>query len=85
MGDREITSVATATESIKNSKAVFVITDMENLADIKGYIYYVSKSESTYPELLSVFKQIGESGERAMLIGSYNNGGAIGVQYEIQQ
>ena len=39
-------------------------------------------NNSSFSELLEVDKKIQKDGYQTMLIGSYENGGAIGVQYE---
>ena len=64
---------------------MFVVTDMSDISDIKGYIFAVSMNDSSFAELLDVDREIQKDGQQTMLIGSYENGGAIGVQYELSQ
>ena len=82
--DKPVVSVNDATGSLKNEKAVFVITDMNDYVDIMGYVAYISKSRKTYKRMLDIFRNIGAEGKKAMIIGSYEDGGAVGVQYEVQ-
>ena len=81
--DKSIITVEDATNSLKNKKAVFVITNLNDMVNIMGYIEYISDTEETYDKMVDIYRKISQSGRQAMLIGSYGNGGAIGVQYEV--
>ena len=80
--EKQIVSLDNAREKYPRTKKIFVITDMSNMSDIKGYIFAVSMNNSSFNELLEVDKKIQKDGYQTILIGSYENGGAIGVQYE---
>ena len=69
------------TNSLKREKAIFVITDMNDYVNIKGYICYISNNEDTYDELIDEYHKLGKEGKQVMLIGSYEDGGVTGVQY----
>ena len=78
----QIISINKATKSLNKEKAVFVITDLNDMVNIKGYIAYISKSTETRDKMVEYAREMSNSGKQTMLIGSYENGGAIGVQYE---
>ena len=66
----------------KNCKYLYVIDSYEKLADEEGYLYCISTSEDSYKQLYQVRDRLQEEGKICVVGGSYNNGGAIGVQYE---
>ena len=72
-----------ARKEIPKMKALFVIQDMSDMSNISGYILYISESESSYDELIRELNKIKKENVNAMIIGSYENGGAIGVQYSM--
>ena len=82
MDEKQIVSLDEARKKYPKTKKLFIITDMSNLSDIKGYIFAVSMNNSSFNELLEADKQMQKNGCQTILIGSYENGGAIGVQYE---
>ncbi len=47
-----------------------------------GYLYCVSTSNESYTELYRERNKLRDEGKICVVGGSYNNGGAIGVQYE---
>ena len=78
--DKNVVSIEDAMKSIRGCKAIFIITDLNDNVDIKGYIFYISRSEDTYSELIEKYQGLTE---KAMLIGSYESGGSVGVQYKV--
>ena len=80
MSKHNIISVIDATKSIKGCKAIFIITDMNDMINIMGYIDYISKSEATYDDMIERYHSLDK---KAMLIGSYADGGDVGVQYSL--
>lgn len=80
--DNRIISLDDARSGLSRQKGVFVVEDMSDLANIRGYIAFVSSSSDTYNELIRVFNEY-KKHQQAMIIGSYENGGAVGVQYEM--
>ncbi|MBO6179902.1 MAG: hypothetical protein J6O04_12050 [Selenomonadaceae bacterium] len=85
MEEKRIIPLDVARTEYPKTKKIFVITDMSNIADIKGYVCAVSMDKSSFGELLDMDKKIQKDGHQTMLIGSYENGGAIGVQYEFSR
>lgn len=85
MDGKQIVSLEDARAEYPKTKKLFVVTDMSDIANIKGYIFAVSMNDSSFGELLDVDRKIQKDGHQTMLIGSYENGGAIGVQYEFSR
>ena len=81
--NRQLISLEDARKTLKKSKAIFIIDQETDMQDIKGHIVYVSQSIDTYDELIRQFNEHKMNSERAMVIGSYENGGAVGVQYTV--
>ena len=81
--DDSILSVNDARAKYPRSKVLFVITDMSNMSDIKGYIFMVSRGSSTYDALCDEGEKLQNNGLQTIILGSYENGGAVGVQYEL--
>lgn len=52
--------------------------------DDEGYLYCVSTSDDSYDELIDERDRLEDSGKICVLGGNYNNGGAVGVQYEVK-
>ena len=68
----------------KDCKYISIIDDYEKAAENSGYLYCVSTSEDSFDELINERDRLEEEGKICVLGGSYNNGGAIGVQYELK-
>ncbi len=79
----DIISLKCARTRIPKMKAIFVIQDMSDLSDIQGYISYISEAEDSYDDLIKEYRNFKRQNQQAMVIGSYENGGAVGVQYDI--
>ena len=79
----DIISLNTARTRIHKKKALFVVSDMSNMSDIKGYISCVSDGSDSYSDLIEEYNNTKNEEKQAIIIGSYENGGAIGVQYEV--
>ena len=80
---KQIVLLDVARAECPKTKKLFIITDMSDIANIQGYIFAVSMNDSSFGELLDIDKKIQKDGHQTILIGSYENGGAIGVQYEL--
>ncbi len=80
--DNRIISLDDARRGLSKQKGVFVVEDMSDMSNITGYVAFVSNSTDTYHELIRVFNNY-KKHQQAMIIGSYENGGAVGVQYEM--
>ena len=68
----------------KNCKYVYTIDSYDKVIDDEGYLYCVSTSDDPYLELIRERDRLEDDGKICVLGGSYNNGGAIGVQYEFE-
>lgn len=82
INDKRIISLDMARNEYPKTKKIFVITDMSNFADIKGYLYMISEDNNSFQDLCSENLKLCDEGIQTIIIGSYENGGAIGVQYE---
>lgn len=68
----------------KDCKYIYIIDNYSKVVDDEGYLYCVSTSEDSYLELIDERDRLQDEGKICVLAGSYNNGGAVGVQYEIK-
>lgn len=66
----------------KDCKYLYIIDSYDKVVDDEGYLYCVSTSEDSYTELYQLRNQLRSEGKICVVGGSYNNGGAVGVQYE---
>lgn len=69
-------------ELYKDCKYLYIIDSYDKVVDNGGYLYCVSTSNESYMELIRERDRLEKSGKICVLGGSYNNGGAVGVQYE---
>ena len=70
-------------QEFPNSK--YILINFDDIQNPIGNLYCVSTSDDSYKELCEVADSFTERGVPCMLSGSYNNGGAFGVQYEIKE
>lgn len=68
----------------KDCKYIYLIDSYEKVVNDEGYLYCVSTSDESYMELIDERDRLEDSGKICVLRGSYNNGGAVGVQYEFK-
>lgn len=68
----------------KDCKYVSIIDSYDKVAENSGYLYCVSTSEDSFNALIDERDRLEEEGKICVLGGSYNNGGAVGVQYEFK-
>ena len=68
----------------KDCKYVYIIESYDKAVDDEGYLYCVSTSDDSYKELIHERDRLEDEGKICVLRGSYNNGGAVGVQYEFK-
>jgi len=71
-------------EQYKDCKYLYIIDSYDNLIDHNGYLYCVSTSEDSLNQLLYERSRLQKEGKCCVVGGSYNNGGAVGVQYEYE-
>lgn len=69
-------------EQYKDCKYLYIIDSYDKIVDHNGYLYCVSTSDDSFDELIDERDRLEEEGKICVLGGSYNNGGAVGVQYE---
>ena len=81
--ERRIVTLDDARAELPRTKKLFIITDMADISNVKGYIRAVSEDSSSFAELLKLDRAMQKEGLQTMLVGSYENGGGIGVQYEL--
>ena len=81
--DKTILSVNAARSKYRRCKVLFIITDMSDMSDIQGYVFMVSRGNSTFKDLRNENAKLKHDGFQTIILGSYENGGAIGVQYEL--
>ncbi|MDE6053847.1 MAG: hypothetical protein K2N44_06555 [Lachnospiraceae bacterium] len=69
----------------QDCKYIYIIDSYDKVIDDEGYLYCVSTSEDSYTELYQMRNKLRREGKICVVGGSYNNGGAIGVQYEYRE
>ncbi len=69
-------------EQYKDCKYLYIIDSYDKMIDHNGYLYCVSTLDDSFDELIDERDRLEEEGRICVMGGSYNNGGAIGVQYE---
>lgn len=72
-------------ELYKDCKYITIIDSYDKIADNDGYLYCVSTSDDSYMELIRERERLENEGKICVLGGRYNNGGAVGVQYEYRE
>ncbi|MDE7274554.1 MAG: hypothetical protein K2N95_16130 [Lachnospiraceae bacterium] len=68
----------------RDCKYLCIIDSWDKIGENNGYLYCVSTSNDSFNELFEVRDRLSEEGKCCVIGGSYNNGGAIGVQYEFK-
>ncbi|MDE7477382.1 MAG: hypothetical protein K2M91_05440 [Lachnospiraceae bacterium] len=66
----------------RDCKYLCIIDSWDKIGENNGYLYCVSTSKESFDELYDVRDKLRDEGKCCVIGGSYNNGGAIGVQYE---
>lgn len=69
----------------KDCKYLYIIDNYDKLIDDEGYLYCVSTSNDSFEELHELQEKLLKEGKCCVVSGSYNNGGAVGVQYEVKR
>lgn len=62
----------------------YILVNFGSIQDPKGNLYCISSSDDSYRKICEVADELSSKGIACMLSGSYNNGGAFGVQYEVE-
>ena len=68
----------------KDCKYIYIIDSYDKAIDDEGYLYCVSTSDDSFDALIRERDKLENAGRICVIRGSYNNGGAIGVQYEFK-
>ena len=66
----------------KDCKYLCIIDSWDKIDENNGSLYCISTSEDSLEQLISERSRLQKEGKCCVIGGSYNNGGAIGVQYE---
>ena len=69
-------------EAYPNFKVLLTNVDFSDMSHIGGSVYKISKSSDSFRDLCVEREELEREGASVMIIGSYNNGVGIGVQYE---
>lgn len=69
----------------KDCKYLYIIDSYDKIVDHNGYLYCVSTSSDSFDQLIDQREKLRAEGKLCVLGGSYNNGGAVGVQYEYKE
>lgn len=69
-------------ELYKNCKYLYTIDSYDEMLNDEGWLYCISTSEDSYKQLYEIRNRLLSEGKCCVVGGSYNNGGAIGIQYE---
>ena len=69
-------------ELYKNCKYLYTVDSYDEMLNDEGCLYCISTSEDSYKQLYEIRNRLLSEGKCCVIGGSYNNGGAIGVQYE---
>ena len=65
-----------------NSK--YILLNFGDIQNPEGNLYCVSSSQDSFRQICETADGFADKGIPCMLSGSYNNGGAFSVQYEIE-
>lgn len=68
----------------KDCKYIYIIDSYEKAVDDEGYLYCISTSDDSFDALIDERSKLENEGRICVIRGSYNNGGAVGVQYEFK-
>lgn len=69
----------------QNCKYLYTIDSCDKLTDNEGYLYCISTSGNSYKQLYQMRDRLRKEGKICVVGGSYNNGGAVSVQYEFEK
>ena len=82
LDEKELKSDDEIEKRYKDYKYIIIIDSYDKIADNDGYLYCVSTSDDSYMDLIRERERLEHEGKICVLGGSYNNGGAVGIQYE---
>lgn len=82
LDEKVLRTVDDIEDQYKDCKYVTLLDSYDQIADNDGYLYCVSTSNESFDDLITELYRLENEGKICVLGGSYNNGGAVGVQYE---
>lgn len=82
LDEKEVKTDEEIEEQYKDCKYLYIIDSYDKIVDHNGYLYCISTSDDSFNELIAAREKLRSMGKLCVLGGSYNNGGAVGVQYE---
>ena len=63
----------------------YILTDFNDLSDMKGHLYAVSRDRQSFDELCVLSDKLSDEGKVCIIMGEYDTGGImLGVQSEIK-
>lgn len=72
-------------DQYRDCKYISIIDSYDKIAENNGYLYCISTSEDSFRQLIDESDKLQKQGKCCVIGGSYNNGGAVGVQYELKE
>lgn len=77
-------TVEAARRKYTSSKVIILLnnTDTTNLS---GILYAISNDESSFQELCKESDRLRKLGKQNIIVGTYNNGGVVGVQHLLEE
>lgn len=85
LDEKELKTDDEIEELYKDCKYLYIIDSYDKLVEHNGYLYCVSTSDDSFDQLIDEREKLRLMGKLCVLGGSYNNGGAAGVQYEYKE
>ena len=67
------------------SNSKYILLNYGDIQNPKGFLYCVSGSADSFDDISREIYNLTKEGKQCILLGSYDNGGAVGVQYEIKE
>lgn len=66
-------------------KFLLINIDITNLQNLDGNLYCISDSKASFSEICMMSKKFSKDGVYNIIMGDYEDGGALGVQYEYKE
>lgn len=83
--DEKIVRTQSDIETLYPNCKYLLVDFKDDEDDISGYLLYISDSPDSYVEICNKRREINKNGGNSIVLGSYNKGGMVGVQYEVTQ
>ena len=65
--------------------SIFLLINFTDIENPKGNLYCISRSLDSLNELNRIASDFAQKNIPCIIMGNYNNGGAPGVQYEVEK